>query len=141
MQEETTDEVSGEVTDFLTTVSAILKAGGVLGNRDYLMNQRGEIGKGGPTHWVEADLGLCLALKVWDITQGDQRDQAEEIIKTLVNKLEMKMVDASPGLMKLMSAWNRERDGSVVSGNDGRYPNHLYLIIQEQLDCQTGRSS
>ena len=141
VQEETTDEVCGEVTDFLTTVSAILNADGVLGDRYDYMNQRGEIGEEGPTHWVEADLGLCLALKVWDITQGDQRDQAEEIIKTLVNKLGMKMVDASPGLMKLVTAWNRERDANIVSGNDESYPNHLYLIIQEQVDCQTWRCS
>ena len=62
-------------------------------------------------------------------------------IKTLVNKLGMKMVDASPGLMKLVTAWNRERDANIVSGNDERYPTHLYLIIQEQVDSQTWRCS
>ena len=76
-------EERNEVTEFLTAVSYILKAGGLLGTRDEDMNQEGDMGI---SHWLEADLGLCLALKVWDIAHGDQRDQAEKIVETLARQ-------------------------------------------------------
>ena len=76
-------EERNEVTEFLTAVSSILKAGGLLGSRDEDMNQKRDMGI---SHWLEADLGLCLALKVWDIAQGDQRNQAKKIVETLARQ-------------------------------------------------------